>query len=178
MIFFARILPYLSYLMHPDADQSGTIGFNKVSIPESFTRLPDIDIESTLSFLVYGSILGFVAQTSCIARKDKRSLSTKPQYWHGVFPYFDRDRSGTIDGHELQAALNHFGYRLSPNLLTRLQCAMQIWYASLSHALSCSRSLSSDAKGSSPAHGWLSTCFARNQVQSIRACMRGRGENY
>jgi len=62
-----------------------------------------------------------VAQTSRIARKDKRILSTKTQDWQGVFLHFDRDRSGTIDGNELQAALNQFGYRLSPNLLTLLQ---------------------------------------------------------
>jgi len=41
--------------------------------------------------------------------------------WQGVFLHFDRDRSGTIDGNELQAALNQFGYRLSPNLLNLLQ---------------------------------------------------------
>jgi len=41
--------------------------------------------------------------------------------WQGVFLHFDRDRSGTIDGQELQQALNQFGYRLSPQLLTLLQ---------------------------------------------------------
>jgi len=41
--------------------------------------------------------------------------------WQGVFHHFDRDRSGTIDGTELQNALNQFGYRLSPMLLTLLQ---------------------------------------------------------
>jgi Ca2+-binding EF-hand superfamily protein len=48
-------------------------------------------------------------------------LPTKTQDWQGVFLHFDRDRSGTIDGNELQAALNQFGYRLSPNLLNLLQ---------------------------------------------------------
>jgi peflin len=38
-----------------------------------------------------------------------------------VFRHFDRDRSGTIDGRELQEALRQFGYRLSPQLLTLLQ---------------------------------------------------------
>jgi len=41
--------------------------------------------------------------------------------WQGVFHHFDRDRSGSIDGTELQSALNQFGYRLSPMLLTLLQ---------------------------------------------------------
>jgi len=41
--------------------------------------------------------------------------------WQGVFLHFDRDRSGTIDGQELQAALTQFGYRLSPQLLNLVQ---------------------------------------------------------
>jgi len=41
--------------------------------------------------------------------------------WQGVFQHFDRDRSGSIDGTELQNALNQFGYRLSPQLLSLLQ---------------------------------------------------------
>ncbi|KAH9053921.1 hypothetical protein EDB87DRAFT_1648679 [Lactarius vividus] len=41
--------------------------------------------------------------------------------WQGVFRHFDRDRSGSIDGTELQNALNQFGYRLSPQLLDLLQ---------------------------------------------------------
>ncbi|KAF8491465.1 hypothetical protein F5888DRAFT_1050650 [Russula emetica] len=41
--------------------------------------------------------------------------------WQGVFLHFDRDRSGTIDGQELQSALNQFGFRLSPQLLNLVQ---------------------------------------------------------
>jgi len=41
--------------------------------------------------------------------------------WQGVFLHFDRDRSGSIDGNELQAALAQFGYRLSPQLLNLVQ---------------------------------------------------------
>jgi len=37
--------------------------------------------------------------------------------WQGVFRHFDRDRSGTIEGHELSEALRSFGYNLSPQLL-------------------------------------------------------------
>lgn len=37
--------------------------------------------------------------------------------WQNVFRHFDRDRSGSIDGPELQAALSQFGYNLAPNLL-------------------------------------------------------------
>jgi Ca2+-binding EF-hand superfamily protein len=45
----------------------------------------------------------------------------KTQDWQGVFLHFDRDRSGTIETNELQAALAQFGYRLSPQLLGLLQ---------------------------------------------------------
>ncbi|KZT43970.1 EF-hand [Sistotremastrum suecicum HHB10207 ss-3] len=37
--------------------------------------------------------------------------------WQGVYRHFDADRSGSIDGHELQRALSSFGYNLSPALL-------------------------------------------------------------
>ncbi|KAI0087074.1 hypothetical protein BDY19DRAFT_986188 [Irpex rosettiformis] len=37
--------------------------------------------------------------------------------WQNVFRHFDRDRSGSIDGHELHQALAQFGYNLSPQLL-------------------------------------------------------------
>jgi len=41
--------------------------------------------------------------------------------WQEVFKHFDRDRSGSIDGHELASALNSFGYKLSPQLLTLVE---------------------------------------------------------
>ncbi|KAK1221203.1 Small subunit processome complex component [Marasmius sp. AFHP31] len=37
--------------------------------------------------------------------------------WQNVFRHFDRDRSGSIEGNELEQALTQFGYRLSPQLL-------------------------------------------------------------
>jgi Ca2+-binding EF-hand superfamily protein len=49
------------------------------------------------------------------------TLNNKTQDWQGVFLHFDRDRSGTIESNELQAALAQFGYRLSPQLLGLLQ---------------------------------------------------------
>jgi len=41
--------------------------------------------------------------------------------WQGVFRHFDADRSGSIDGQELERALRQFGYNLSPQLLYLLQ---------------------------------------------------------
>ncbi|EIM80821.1 EF-hand [Stereum hirsutum FP-91666 SS1] len=41
--------------------------------------------------------------------------------WQNVFRHFDRDNSGSIDGRELQDALQQFGYNLSPHLLTLVE---------------------------------------------------------
>jgi peflin len=41
--------------------------------------------------------------------------------WQNVFRHFDRDRSGSIDGHELAQALRSFGYNLSPAILTLVE---------------------------------------------------------
>ncbi|KAH9951312.1 EF-hand [Amylocystis lapponica] len=43
------------------------------------------------------------------------------QDWQGVFRHFDRDNSGSIDGHELAEALRSFGYNLSPAILTLIE---------------------------------------------------------
>jgi len=40
--------------------------------------------------------------------------------WRRVFRHFDKDGSGTIDTWELQSALNQFGLKLSPHLLSLL----------------------------------------------------------
>jgi Ca2+-binding EF-hand superfamily protein len=39
-----------------------------------------------------------------------------------VFKYFDEDHSGTIDGLKLQTAINQFGMKLSPNLMSAEFC--------------------------------------------------------
>jgi len=41
--------------------------------------------------------------------------------WQRVFRHFDRDGSGSIDGHELHAAMKNFGYNLSPTLLSLVE---------------------------------------------------------
>ena len=37
-----------------------------------------------------------------------------------MFQHFDQDYSGTIDGMELQSALNQFGMKLPPHLVSEL----------------------------------------------------------
>jgi Ca2+-binding EF-hand superfamily protein len=72
------------------------------------------------------------------------------QDWQGVFLHFDRDRSGSIDGNELQAALTQFGYRLSPQLLTLVQRK----YGMLCSCPCCFvRTHNLDMQGSAPAAG-------------------------
>lgn len=41
--------------------------------------------------------------------------------WQGVFKHFDRDHSGSIDGHELASALSSFGYKFSPAILSLIE---------------------------------------------------------
>jgi len=41
--------------------------------------------------------------------------------WQGVFRHFDRDRSGSIDGQELQQALQQFGFNLSAQMIELVQ---------------------------------------------------------
>lgn len=41
--------------------------------------------------------------------------------WQNVFKHFDRDRSGSIDGQELQQALHQFGFNLAPPMIELVQ---------------------------------------------------------
>jgi len=50
--------------------------------------------------------------------------------WQNVFQHFDRDRSGSIDGAELQLALKQFGYNLSPQLLNLVERKYDMFKAS------------------------------------------------
>ncbi|PFH47110.1 hypothetical protein AMATHDRAFT_68429 [Amanita thiersii Skay4041] len=54
--------------------------------------------------------------------------------WQNVFAHFDRDRSGSIDGHELRNALTQFGYNLSPPILNLLQKKYASETRALGHA--------------------------------------------
>lgn len=48
--------------------------------------------------------------------------------WQNAFKYFDRDRSGNIDGHELADALRAFGYNLSPAILMLVEQKYGMFY--------------------------------------------------
>ncbi|GMK54325.1 hypothetical protein CspeluHIS016_0109110 [Cutaneotrichosporon spelunceum] len=43
------------------------------------------------------------------------------QDWHGIFKRFDQDNSGLIDSHELQAALQGFGFKLPADMVSKLE---------------------------------------------------------
>jgi peflin len=63
----------------------------------------DTDRSGTISFQEFSGLWKYIAD------------------WQNVFRHFDRDRSGSIDSHELADALRSFGYTLSPQLLTLVQ---------------------------------------------------------
>ncbi|XP_034466701.1 sorcin [Hippoglossus hippoglossus] len=46
-----------------------------------------------------------------------KELSQSLNQWKTVFVSYDQDRSGTVEGHELQKAIASFGYSLSPQAL-------------------------------------------------------------
>jgi len=46
--------------------------------------------------------------------------------WQNVFKHFDADKSGSIDGQELNNALKQFGYNLNPQLLHLLEAKYDI----------------------------------------------------
>ncbi|THH05879.1 hypothetical protein EW145_g4474, partial [Phellinidium pouzarii] len=95
-----------------DTDRSGTIGFNEVICwpmeihqGASYTT----SVRATIEF---------------IFRQD----------WQGVFRHFDSDRSGSIDGGELENALRQFGYNLSPQLMRLLLAKYDISASELTSA--------------------------------------------
>jgi len=46
-----------------------------------------------------------------------KELWTALNSWKGTFATYDRDRSGTIEPHEIHAAINSWGYNLTPQAL-------------------------------------------------------------
>lgn len=62
----------------------------------------DKEKRGTISFQEFGALWKYVTD------------------WQNCFRSFDRDNSGNIDKHELQSALQTFGYRLSENTVETL----------------------------------------------------------
>lgn len=63
----------------------------------------DTDRSGTIGFNEFAGVWNYIKQ------------------WQNIFHYFDKDRSGSIDGKELHDALAQFGYNLSPQLVDLLQ---------------------------------------------------------
>lgn len=89
----------ISDLLMKDTDRSGTIGFAgkedaSESLPWRILRTGPIE---------FAGLWKYIAD------------------WQNVFKHFDRDRSGSIDGHELAQALRSFGYTLSPFILSLVE---------------------------------------------------------
>lgn len=85
--------------MPQDTDRSGTIGF-------SGALQHIVTICENLSLTTLSEFAG---------------LWKYIEDWQRVFRHFDRDASGSIDGHELASALKNFGYNLSPALLSLIE---------------------------------------------------------
>ena len=83
------------------------------------------------SFMAYGSI------SRCVRSLPSPSyigvLTVRAQSWQGVFGYFDKNKSNTIDGDELEQALKQYGYR--DDLTTDLQELLKRKYGA-GHSLS------------------------------------------
>jgi len=102
------------YFSSVDADRSGSIDVTELQsalVNGNWTRFDldtvkmlmtifDSDRNGTISFPEFAGLWKYLSE------------------WQNVFRHFDRDRSGTIEGHELSDALRSFGYTLSPQLLT------------------------------------------------------------
>ncbi|KAI0273786.1 EF-hand [Gloeopeniophorella convolvens] len=100
-----------------DADRSGSITVNELQAAlvngnwqrfdldtvKMLMNIFDTDRSGTIGFAEFSGLWKYISD------------------WQGVFRHFDRDRSGSIDGHELSEALRSFGYNLAPSLLTLIE---------------------------------------------------------
>ncbi|GAA5932293.1 hypothetical protein JCM1841_005185 [Sporobolomyces salmonicolor] len=81
-----------------DVDRSGQI--SQIELKQALLmNIFDTDMSGTIGFQEFAGLWQYVKE------------------WQQVFRNFDRDRSGTIEGHELANALQTFGYSLSPQLI-------------------------------------------------------------
>ncbi|EAU88343.1 apoptosis-linked protein [Coprinopsis cinerea okayama7 len=102
-----------SYFVAVDADRSGAIsvtelqqalvnGFDLDTV-KMLMAIFDTDRSGTINFTEFAGLWKYI------------------QDWQNVFRHFDRDRSGSIEGHELAEALRSFGYNLSHTLLKQIE---------------------------------------------------------
>jgi Ca2+-binding EF-hand superfamily protein len=59
-------------------------------------------------------------QSGTMGLAEFRELWNVLSYWKSVFQMYDADRSGTVEGSELAAAVRSFGYNLSPVAIATL----------------------------------------------------------
>ncbi|KAI9465974.1 EF-hand [Lactarius psammicola] len=96
-----------------DTDRSGSISVNELQAAlvngfdldtvKMLMNMFDTDRSGTIGFAEFSGLWKYISD------------------WQGVFRHFDRDRSGSIDGHELSEALRTFGYNLAPSLLVLVE---------------------------------------------------------
>lgn len=100
-----------------DADHSGSISVNELQtalVNGNWSRFDldtvkmlmgmfDVDRSGTINYTEFAGLWKYISD------------------WQNVFRHFDRDRSGSIEGHELTEAFRSFGYNLAPSLLTLVE---------------------------------------------------------
>ncbi|KZT28500.1 EF-hand [Neolentinus lepideus HHB14362 ss-1] len=96
-----------------DTDRSGQISLNELQAAlvnefdldtvKMLMNMFDADRSGTIGFNEFAGLWKYIAD------------------WQNVFRHFDRDGSGSIEGHELSEALRSFGYNLSPRLLQLIE---------------------------------------------------------
>lgn len=100
-----------------DADHSGSISVHELQtalVNGNWSRFDldtvkmlmgmfDVDRSGTINYTEFAGLWKYISD------------------WQNVFRHFDRDRSGSIEGHELAEAFRSFGYNLAPSLLTLVE---------------------------------------------------------
>ncbi|KAJ7168236.1 hypothetical protein C8R43DRAFT_1121414 [Mycena crocata] len=105
------------YFSTVDQDRSGSISVTELQsalVNGNWTRFDldtvkmlmgifDTDRSGTIDFKEFSGLWKYISD------------------WQNVFRHFDRDQSGSIEGHELAQAMKSFGYNLSPAILTLVE---------------------------------------------------------
>jgi len=106
-----------SWFIAGDKDQPGSIRAHELQKALTKGDWTPLDLDTVRLLMgIYD-----VTRSGVILFNEFTSLWKYIKKWQRMFLRFDRERSGTIDGNELQTALNQLGYKHSPDLLKELE---------------------------------------------------------
>lgn len=100
-----------------DTDRSGSISVNELQAALVNGNWSNFDLDTVKMLMAMFD----TDRSGTIGFAEFSGLWKYISDWQGVFRHFDRDRSGSIDGHELSEALRTFGYNLAPSLLALIE---------------------------------------------------------